>query len=288
MYNDPILGRTQVKSTIAKHQLIQNQNFIYNVTYYSDEFGRRITPTDRPEKIRNNFLVLFGCSFTYGHGLEANETIPYYLGKELPDYYPLNYGIVGSAANLTVALLESRDLKKEISQKNGIAIYSYIDNHLERIIGSNYWAYSQPSAPYYKLKDGKAQRNGTFESGRPLQTYIQKKLFESNYRKKFNIGYPFFLTKSDRETVCGVMEQMKIEFLKQYPDSKFYINFLPGSGRDFPYLSRCLKKRNVSFIDTRNALNGYNVPLSIPIDGHPNANSNRIVTNALIQLLKLK
>ncbi|MBY0412901.1 MAG: hypothetical protein K2Q18_01985, partial [Bdellovibrionales bacterium] len=251
-YTNEILGRTIQSKAVARHQLISKNDVIFNVTYHTDEFARRITPIEHPEN-REKFLAFFGCSFTYGYGVEDNQTLPYYVGKKLNDYYPLNYGVPGSSINYALALLQNRDLRKEISQKNGIGIYMYMDDHLERIIGTSFWSTLQPDSAYYYLDGDQVIRNGNFKTGRPIRTFLYKKLFESNYRKKFNLKYPLRPADDDKKLACSMLEQLQKEFLKQFPASKFYVGFYPQANRDFDSITTCLIKKNVRFLDLRNA-----------------------------------
>ena len=84
------------------------------------------------------------------------------------------------------------------------------------------------------------------------------------------------------------MENMKTEFLQQFPGSQFYVGFLPVSGRDFDSLSACLEKKKIPYLDLRNAFEGYMAPMSLPVDKHPTPQANQAIASAIVQLLTEK
>ncbi|MCB0213954.1 MAG: SGNH/GDSL hydrolase family protein, partial [Anaerolineae bacterium] len=102
---------------------------IYDVVYTTDSYHRRITPVDNPEQ-RDKFMLFFGDSFTFGEGVHDNETLPYYVAQDLPDYMPYNYGLSGYGPQQMLAKLQSDDLATEVTESDGIAIYIFIDAHV--------------------------------------------------------------------------------------------------------------------------------------------------------------
>jgi hypothetical protein len=70
---------------------------IYDVKYTFDASSRRFTKKNSLVTQKN--LILLGCSFTLGSGLNDSETFPYYLNELRPDYNVYNLGIYGAGAN---------------------------------------------------------------------------------------------------------------------------------------------------------------------------------------------
>lgn len=286
-YIHPLYGRSLVPNAQPRHQLFDHGKFIYDVIYHHDEFGRRITPVTG-SRDRKKFIALLGCSYTYGDGVRDTETIPYYLGQMLPDYFPINYGVGGSAAHYFAKMLGTRDLSKEVQQTEGIGIYLYFDNHLERIIGSSAWWHTENQYPYYELNsNGGLELHGTFQTGRPWLTRFYEFFEKSNFRKKFNLRLPLWLTPYHLELTCSVLEELKNQFVRQFHRDSFYVGFLPDSMRDYDELSSCLNKKGVNTLDLRNAYNGFAGELSIPYDMHPTANANQLLAHAIVESLKL-
>ena len=108
----------------------------YDVTYTIDPRGRRWTPQDRPSRRKNSLLVM-GCSYVFGDGLADQETLPAYLARYLPDYRVYNLGFHGySPASLWVRS-HYEGLFAGIRDPNGIGLYLYLDEHLDRAFGGS-------------------------------------------------------------------------------------------------------------------------------------------------------
>ncbi len=77
---DSILGRVPAESTQRLSKRTINDSIIYEVTLTTDEFGRRVV--SKNEYVSKEVVFFFGCSFTFGDGVEDHETLPYqFQGK---------------------------------------------------------------------------------------------------------------------------------------------------------------------------------------------------------------
>ena len=52
---------------------------LHNVTYTTESNGLRVAPPWRKNDLAGTVLF-FGCSFTFGEGLNDSETLPYQVG----------------------------------------------------------------------------------------------------------------------------------------------------------------------------------------------------------------
>ena len=82
---------------------------------------------------------------------------------------PTIMACLGMAPHHMLAQLQRGDLTKEIHENHGIAIYTFIDHHINRAIGTmrvyNQW---EQHAPFYTLDaHDRLVRKGDFTSGRP-------------------------------------------------------------------------------------------------------------------------
>src|SRR5437879_10062020 len=85
---------------------------------------------------RRHFLLFFGCSMTFGLGVNDNETMPFYMAQYASHYRPYNYGVSGYGPHYMLAQLQRGDLTKDIHETHGIALYTFIDHHIDRPIGT--------------------------------------------------------------------------------------------------------------------------------------------------------
>jgi hypothetical protein len=59
----------------ARHRLEVGGRLSFDVHYSTDRFGRRMTVVEAPER-RRELALFFGCSVTWGAGVEDDQTLP--------------------------------------------------------------------------------------------------------------------------------------------------------------------------------------------------------------------
>jgi len=279
----PNLGYIHRPSSQIRHIHRTLDKIVYNVTYSFDQFSRRTYPNDIKEK-RDFFLILHGCSFTYGNGLDDHQTLSYFTDHGTSQFKSYNYAIGASAPNIMLAHIQENNLKKQIAQKKGVFTYIYIDGHITRSNGFLQELSWMEETPYYNLKDGKLIRKQSFKEGSPLRTkffrFLRDKLSVDTI---FERNFPS-ISESHINYTCRLIAESRNEFLSQFPDSKFIMLIHPLSFLK-PKLKSCLLKENVQIVDDLNIddLKFNRLSYIIENDGHPNEKFNRFLANALIE-----
>lgn len=92
-------------------------------------------------------IVLLGCSYMYGYGLEENETLQYFLSEQTkrPVY---NWGMVGGGLREILYILRSPKIRSYLSPDSANVkyfIYTYIPSHKNRLF-ENF----RPHVPSFK------------------------------------------------------------------------------------------------------------------------------------------
>ena len=158
---DPVLGYGPSLDTkrIASRRM-RGDEVIYDVLYSRDEEGRRITP-DRGDKA-DTAVLLFGCSFTVGEGMNDGETFAWRLGERLGDKFQVfNYGFHGYGSQQMLALIESGRLDELMRRYKQIyAFYLTIPRHEKRCVGLES---ASRFAPRYILENSALRRAGTLD-----------------------------------------------------------------------------------------------------------------------------
>jgi hypothetical protein len=146
---------------------------VYSSNYSTDAYNRRIAPKTTAI-VPDKYVVFFGGSNTFGEGVNDDETLPHYLSRLAPSYRPYNYGVSGYGTQHMLAKFQTTDLRQQIHECDGIAVYGFINDHVDRVINrmKNNWVHQ---SPYYFLNsEGILERNGTFNTARPiLYIYVQ-------------------------------------------------------------------------------------------------------------------
>jgi hypothetical protein len=94
---DDDLGRAPRKGTSARVTRSHGASIVYDVVYTIDLYGLRRSPPDRGRDVRD-CVLFFGNSYTFGEGLQDDETMPYRvaeLGRGSVEVY--NFGFGGMA-----------------------------------------------------------------------------------------------------------------------------------------------------------------------------------------------
>src|SRR5205823_112128 len=149
----PGVGYVIAPSAVARHRRTVGDTQSYDVTYRTDEWGRRATPT-KTAAARASFLLFFGDSNTFGEGLSQTETLPYYAGERATAWRPYNYGVSGYGPAQLLALARSGRLRQEVPEPDGYALFFLIPAHVGRVVGSSTvstgWG---RHFPYYEVDD---------------------------------------------------------------------------------------------------------------------------------------
>lgn len=100
----------------------------FNVTYSFDAAGWRRTPP--PQEPVRGTIVFLGCSYTFGVGVEDDETFVSILARDYwPHYRLLNHAFPGWATCEALVVLED-ELKQ--TETPAAVVYCWIDNHEKR------------------------------------------------------------------------------------------------------------------------------------------------------------
>lgn len=118
------------EATHIFHRMAKFDTDLFDVNYSTNERGWRSLP--KAESNAPNDLILFGCSMTFGHGLQDEQTWAWQLAKNLGTGWQLeNYAANAYSANNMLCLLE-HNLIRPPEGKNRYALFLAIDDHLRR------------------------------------------------------------------------------------------------------------------------------------------------------------
>ena len=253
---------------------------VYDVVYSSDEYGRRVTPVEDSTQ-RTEFILFFGGSYTFGWGVNDNQTLPYYVARFAPEYEPYNYGVAGYGPQHMLVQLKSNKMDVEVGETQGILIYTFIENHVNRTIGSMKVTLNRGAhMPFYTMDaEDRIRQNGTLISGRPLLYRLYALLGTSQIVRYFDLDFPRINDDHYRMTARLIAESQKT-FITKFDSNDFYVLLYPGSSeRLIPYLERS----QIKYLDYRNLLDQTEKSVQFPGDGHPTSNAYEIIAKKLVQ-----
>lgn len=265
----------------------RGQDTLYAIRYATNAHSLRITPLDDTTRKRTQFVQFFGCSMTFGEGVESHQTMPYYFGKLIPKYQPYNLAYSGYSPAQALARLESGNLPQMIEEKSGIGFFVYIPDHINRVVSTmSHYVYNEGNAPYYVLENGQLVRKGLFKTHRVQVNRLYELLLQSNLMKLFQIGLPFRLTSEHTELTAEVLHQAAATFEAQFPGSPFYVILYPTTTDNTEIKTRLVKK-GVKVLDYSTLFNPKDRTFAIPFDEHPTPLANEVLIKRILQDLKL-
>lgn len=263
---------------------------------YSFENGKRVIPnSDFSSEKQALFL---GCSFTFGEGLPAEETLSYLFNDISGMKYDIqNRGFSGYGPHQMLAMLQFRDLEllasTDVSHK---AIYTFIPDHIRRAAGKTPWV---RVGPRYEMEDNRIVYKGSFN----FQS-TEYKGTSANLRRiktalfKSKLFYQVFIfrdvTQKDIDRTIGIISESAS--LLEASGYRFYmlvwdIHHLDYvfKGNQFEYFVDELTKRNIRMVFASDVIhpkeiNRYTIH---PKDAHPNRLANEVLANALLNATSL-
>jgi hypothetical protein len=263
---------------------------IYDAVYSTDSQGRRNTYA-APPPAKERFLAFFGCSFTFGEGLQDESSLPWLTAERAPAYRVYNYGFSGYGPQQMLSKIESGEFVKETPEPSGVIIYVFIPHHVRRAIGSMRiaakWGRSFPN--YVPNSELGVVRRGTFTSGRPFLSRCYALFANVDVLRFFGVDFPIKLRPRHFELTADIIRRARDEALAARPGVKFYVLLYPDSRKSefdakefIPYL----KRAGVDYIDFSGLVDLSAPGALIEGDEHPSAKTNRRIAEALISLLQ--
>jgi hypothetical protein len=287
--NQLIQYRFKPNSRAEKCVTLFGKDTLYNVSYSSDKYGRRINETMNLEDTSNTkAAILFGCSFAFGEGLNYNETIPYYLSTYNENVTSYNYGFSGYGPHIFpfffpkyLNTLSSASIKEDTC----VFIYTFIEDHLNRVYGnSNFLRYGANTSDIYvennKLIIKKRSR---------INMFISKMISSSHTLSYFQISTSYPTKGEFFKRFASIINYTYLESLKIKPNSKFIVAVYPELDSKKSALGW------IKFLNNRIKVSVVKHPMDftvqnrnkylIPHDGHPKGILNKYFVKEINKLI---
>ena len=264
---DAILGYVNRPDRQIQSSYQEGGDTLLEVTYHTDESGRRVTPVSLAEN-RDQFLLFLGGSYTFGYLVPDEATLPAQVALMAPAYQPYNYGSNGYGPQQVYLWLAEEDLRSQIPQKNGLGIYVFLGHHVGRAAGSsaviNNWGHVMPS---FQLDGaGHLQRDGTLLSARPGRAVFYGTIGFSQLARYFNVQLPYATAEADIQLTAALIIAARDAYVAAFDQDNFNVLIYPGRGE--PRLLPYLDTAGVSYLDYSQLFASAERQYWLP-EGHP-------------------
>ena len=281
------LGFGVNKDTVFTSKKTLVNKVIFDVSY---TIKNRIRYTPNSNEDSRNSVLFFGCSNTYGEGIQDTSTLPFYFNRFAGGKYKVfNYAFPGYGPQQMLANIENR-VNKDMEGCNGskIAFYCFIADHVARAAG---YRDCNRNGPRYEVIDGRLQNKGFFKRSR-LQIIIEDILDQSyTYLRMFPLKKPnhkdFIRTIEIIRKSKELLNSMGIKFYVFIWETDCSNQFKEKN--DYIFFQDELKKSNIPMLFVKDAIPDYDNNFdnyTIPIDKHPNDLCNMKIGQYLYQQIK--
>lgn len=266
---------------------------IYEVLYMFDKYGRRRLGGSTDTK--KSPALFLGCSFTLGEGVEGHESFPAQFGIHAPQFQPYTMAFhAWGPANLLMLAREpefAADLRQLKNAATGVIVYTYIDHHLNRVIGASdiandSWWYG--ALPAFQRENGRLKTEGSFREIHPLRSFFMT-IYTNVLRRSYFLSEIFpalpFIRPQHFDLVADIIEDLGREARLKSGIPRFVVLFYPQSATAARLIPR-LHARGIETIDWSTImLTRYAQPTHIPYDGHPTKEAHAVIGRELAREL---
>jgi len=275
-------------------------SMVYDVKYSIGANGLRRSPPDRGPDI-SACVLFFGGSFTFGLGLEDEETMPYQVGRLSNGRVRVyNFGVNGYGPHQMLSALESGRVDAAINCRPTHVIYLAVWDHVARVAGLRPW---QRHDPRYRLDPGgSARRDGNFDDdpspeprpwllARVLRQFEKSVLIQRVSRRVRPI------TKEDVRLFLAIVSRSRELTFREYPGARFdvilwraFISYFrqADARRVNEMMVTALRSAGYSLHDVDSILPGFAtdpLPYEIPLEPHPNALATRLLAEYVLRAI---
>jgi hypothetical protein len=190
-----------------------------------------------------------------------------------------------------LAWLQNEARVQEVSEKNGIGVYVFIDAHVERAIGSMY-VYNAWGAdmPYYDIDWwGQLQKQGSFRTGRPFLSSLYEWLQQTEFARYYHLNIPGTLRPGHYWLTARIIAEARDTFIRKFPDSHFYIVVYPDEGDYLEDIAPFFEEFGLVVLNYDEWLKlDPTLGTAIAGDGHPTGKANEQVAHWIVQDLGIE
>jgi hypothetical protein len=221
-----VLGYAPIKNQTVFWKRYHLNELIFEVSYTIDASGLRISP---PYHGENNMdcVLFFGGSFTFGAGMNDNETMPYLAGLNTKGKFRIyNFGFSGYGPHQMLAAIQHKMVEDIINCEPKYVIYQGADFHAMRSAGLANWDKHGPK--YVLNENGEIVYKGHFDDEKISQSTVPKKV-RNQLKKSLILAKIFFkynsLNKDDIRLMIAIIDTSKKIIETNYPGCEFHVIF---------------------------------------------------------------
>jgi len=203
-------------------------HLVYDVVYTIDADGLRVGPPSRDDPAEP-CVLFFGCSFTFGEGVNDDQTMPYVAGIEGGGRFrTLNFGFFGYGPHQMLAAIESGRVARAARCKPIAVVYLALSHHVMRAAAK--WTWERYGPRFVIAPDGNVVRRGNFDDGswlpRPVDRFLRQVMASQSLVLRGLLFGPYDAseaTEDDLRLYFAIIDRSRDLLHELYPDAPFYV-----------------------------------------------------------------
>ena len=218
----PDVGRCPAPSHTTPSRLVIDHKTVFDVSYTMDKNGLRISPqADASPEVT---LLCFGCSFTFGYGVEDQEAWPYRVSALSNGRVKVhNFAFHAWGPHQMLAMLESGRVARSVDPEGKVvAVFLVISRHVARAAGLAPFA---TTGPRYVLDGAGVRREGMLVDRFRMLRWFPTIRKSEIYKRIVLSGSP---GPQDEELFARIVQAAKDRFEATYPGGRFHVLLWPN------------------------------------------------------------
>lgn len=256
---------------IHSSQKIVDENIIYDVIYTIGKDGYRVTPKTPSNALKSRSVNFFGCSFTFGEGVNDNQTLPYFY-QTLTNDKVKNYGFHGYGVHQSLVQLRNLDNAKS----RNVNFLLTAPWHSER---SSCGASYSKGSPRFILEGGVLMERGKC---RDSQYPVLERFLESSFIYDTLHSYWVSNIKQDSNIELYLRLIQEMRNIASMRREDFYVGYIKADDNWFSgkysneAIIKSLQDNGINTIDLTlsNQIENISPEYFIAGDGHPSPVAN--------------
>ncbi len=262
-----------------------NGKTIFDVVRHFDKKGNRIVPGMEDGK-GNPVLIVEGCSFTLGWGVEDGQTLPAAAGRHLPGWLVINEGFGGWGPSNILHKVRAQDYAGELGGRQVYMVYVFIPAHVQRAVGTFRYVTAPwtEEFPYFCLdSEGNFVEYPTYEAAHPWRSRVYGALSHETVLKYFNVDFPPAFSASHYDYTARMIGAIRDEFGKSFDPGDFSVILYPdlNPAKEARRIVDGLTKRGIRVLDYTDVLPKKDAEYFFVEDFHPTPKTHEIVGERL-------
>jgi hypothetical protein len=220
----PILGYAPYPDNVATSTKHIDNEWIYSVSYTIGPDALRVTPEASEDA--EGSVLFFGGSFTFGEGVEDEDTMPYRVGVLTEGSYAIhNFALHGYGPHQMLSALEHGYVRDRVDHPPHYVIYTGAAFHAERVRGMPW----DQNGPRYLLgSDGSVDYQGRFSDPRgkvhEIARWLRKRIKWSALGKEILKRLAPEIRK-DRDLYLAIVDASRHRVEESYAGCEFHVIF---------------------------------------------------------------